>query len=386
MNTKTATNVNNLETNNAPGQILDDPQLLNFMLEDIKKAPDIYKPTNYWAVYQKAILDELSQRGLHDFRKRKSYFLDSFGACDLFPPAQINLLKNKIFYNRITHKIPFYKSILEGISEFLTKIFPISLPYEMNVEDLKRLIWDNSNLYAQRIGAKPLNELDISLIGNPQDHIEVDQKIYTWLMLSYYMQYVYCHQFVDFNDINVIVELGGGAGKQIEVIKKLHPHITFLLFDIPPQLYVSEQYLKSVFPNQVVSYRETRTIKNISITPSMEGKICIFGNWQFPLLENLPFDLFWNASSFQEMEPEVVENYLKYVNKQAKMVFLRQVMAGKNRASKAGKSGVLKPTTLNDYQSGLKNFEMVDLSNLLHPIWKVSRNNYKDSFWKKVHN
>lgn len=144
----------------------------------------------------------------------------------------------------------------------------------------------------------------------------------------------------------------------MEVLKKLHPELCFYLFDIPPQLYVCEQYLKAVFPGCVVSYRDTRDL----ITPPVEpGKIFIWGNWKFPILEQVQIDLFWNSASFQEMEPDVVANYLKYVNNQAKRVFLMEVMGGQKVAKKRGDHGVLKQTTLKNYLEGLSNLKLVDL-------------------------
>jgi len=44
-----------------------------------------------------------------------------------------------------------------------------------------------------------------------------------------------------------------------------------------------------------------------NITP---GRVHLLGNWQMPTLREFQFDLFWNAASFGEMEPDVVENYL----------------------------------------------------------------------------
>ena len=51
---------------------------------------------------------------------------------------------------------------------------------------------------------------------------------------------------------------------------------------------------------------------------------------------NFNYDLFLNVSSFQEMEPDVVENYLNYVNKQTNWAFLFEVMKGKEIVKKIG--------------------------------------------------
>jgi hypothetical protein len=162
----------------------------------------------------------------------------------------------------------------------------------------------------------------------------------------------------------------------------LHPHLTFYLYDIPPQLYVCEQYLKSVFPGQVVSYQETKDLK--TLPPQGDGRIYIFGNWRFEMIRDVSVDLFWNCASFQEMEPEVVSNYLSFLSGQVQNVFLLEAMKGQHVAKHQGDAGVLKRTTLEDYQKGLKGFEMVDLSPLFVIPRVFSDKDYSILFWKKI--
>ena len=76
--------------------------------------------------------------------------------------------------------------------------------------------------------------------------------------------YAFASKLIDFDSIHSILELGTGIGGQLEVIKKLHPDVNYYVFDITPMLYVCEQYLKSIFPSSVVSYRETRKMMKIS--------------------------------------------------------------------------------------------------------------------------
>jgi len=250
---------------------MDDRALLKLMLKDRKNIQNIYKPTNYWACYERKMLFQIWLFGLKKLQKRES----------------------------------------------ILSAFSYTTPFE-----------------------------------------------------RFMLPYDYCHKHIDFTQINTLVELGSGCGRQVEIIKKRHPNICFLLFDMPPALYVCEQYLKSIFPD-VVSYRETR---DMTTMPRKKG-IYIFGNWKFPIIKNI--DLFWNAASFQEMEPGVVANYLKYVNKEAKNVFLQERMEGKELAIKKGKCGVLKKTTIEDYKRGLPDFKLVDTSP------SVITKGCTNSFWKK---
>jgi putative sugar O-methyltransferase len=237
-------------------QVINDPELLKLMMEDAGNAPDLYKTTNYWAVYEKRFLPELQKLGLHDFRKRKNSVLSSFGATDLSHSlGYIDLFKSRMLYNHITVKIPLWLRFLSLQNILLNKIFPISGTYE--IEEFEQLFYEFAHIYGEKVGAKSIDEFEASLVGNPEHILKIDKKVYTMSLLSFYLNYVYCCKYINFDDVKIIVELGSGSGKQIEVIKKLHPDICFLLFDIPPQLYVCEQYLSSVFPDDVVSYKDT---------------------------------------------------------------------------------------------------------------------------------
>src|SRR3989442_5199530 len=110
----------------------------------------------------------------------------------------------------------------------------------------------------------------------------------------------------------VMVELGAGLGRNIEVVAHLFPHATLLLFDIPPQLYVSHQYLASVFSNRVIGYDEAVSIAPECMIPDhARGKIVILPTCRLPNWAGVHVDLFWNSASFQEIEPHVVAKYLR---------------------------------------------------------------------------
>ena len=67
------------------------------------------------------------------------------------------------------------------------------------------------------------------------------------------------------------------------------------------------------------------------------------------------FDLFINCESFQEMEPELVENYLKKISPQiSKYIYLNNGKTGHALGEK-GKFGVLEQTNENHYVNFLKN-------------------------------
>lgn len=357
-------------------QVQDDYSLLDLMNSDMENANELYKPTNYWAYKANFLQPTLKEEGLKDFRRKTVSVYASIGGVDVFPKYWIDLHRSRIFNNRILRALPFWSGILNNLNSFINmcaRIFP------RYIEHIKRQPYRYAKQIEKETGAGPVDNFDASLAGNPEYVFKVKGKYYTNNIFDYYIRYAYCCQFVNFNSIKVIVELGSGSCKLTEVIKKLHPHITFLNFDISPQLYVGERYLDSVFPGDVVSYKLNRDHHEI---PELEpGKIYFFGSWHFPLLENYKFDMFFNLTSFQEMEPFVVANYLKFVNGNAKYAYLHSKMDGKEVAQKKGDFGVIEPTKLIHFKQGLDKYELKDIQDSRNETGALKWNGHKDSFW-----
>jgi putative sugar O-methyltransferase len=361
--------------------VKDDLELLHLFLEGSRESAPLYQPTNYWAVYEKKFIPELEQLGLKDFRSRSNSVLSSFGATDMptmYP--EIDLKYRWYISNRLMAYSKGYSKWVHARNEKNLEKFYAQSPEKVLVYHQRT--FDYAEQFGKDCGAIPLRDLDCSLIGNPKAHFEVDGKNYTVHMLYYYMRYAWCCKNIDFEkDVKIFVELGSGMGKQIEVMKKFFPKMTFMVFDIPPQIYVAEQYLKALFPDDVVGYRETRDMEELP--EDREGKIYIFGNWQFPILERTDVDLFWNCASFQEMEPAVVRNYLSVVSKRAKYVYFFAVMKPIiHEASQPGEDGVLKSSSEKDFLEPLADFELIaeDPGNLPTGIklWE-----YKDYLLKR---
>lgn len=329
-----------MKTLQITNQVKDDKVLLQLMMQDFNTADPEYKWTNFWHRISEELYDFLLNTGLKDFRRTKQipgtpgYTLRSFAAVDLFENAPS---KN-------------YEAMYNYVSAI-----------------------------GKKVGSKPLNEISISDFGNPEDLTYKDGSYFTYYWLRFYLRYSYVSQFFKFDE-KIIVELGSGSGKQAEMIKKSHPSVTILMFDIVPQLYIQNQYLKAVFPNDVVDYYETRNI--VSLKELQKGKIYIFSNTKFPLIQDIKADLFWNTASFQEMEPKIVENYLSIV-RGVPYIYLMQQMKGMAVAPVPGVYGVLEQVTLQHYKKFLPNYKLFDIVPALPTcIEDSSVKLYSESLWK----
>ena len=134
--------------------------------------------------------------------------------------------------------------------------------------------------------------------------------------------------------------------------------------DIPPTQFVADYYLKSVLgADQVTGFDELLNHKQINISELKPASVLC--SWQIEQLQG-DVDLFVNFISFQEMEPDVVSNYLYHVDRlKVRWVLLRNMRQGKQKQS-MGNVGVKTPILSDDYRSMLPNYRLIECN--VHPF------------------
>jgi putative sugar O-methyltransferase len=288
-------------------QVPDEPQLLQKMISDMEKSNELYRPTNYWSHYQKIFLPELQKKGLKNFRRRRLSILSSFGATDLLIYGTVKY-EGKYHIRGVHRAVRVLWNILEKLGIRLIVDTPPEEITKYFFEYVKRKFNNNSI----DIFRCPTTEY-----GNPEDLLSINGTKWSLAHLQYCSMFIDALNYITFKPNMLFCELGSGLGRNIEVLAKLYEKATFLIFDIPPQLYVANQYLLSVFGKRVISYSDA-----IRISPfkgedlkSTQGKIVILPTWFMTNWANVKINIFWNSASFQEMEPNVVQNYLEIVKK-----------------------------------------------------------------------
>ena len=285
-------------------QVSDDPKLLTEMMADIGRADPLYQPTNYWAYYEKSFLPELKRLGLTDFRRRRNSVLSSFGATDE-PPA------GRVLF-------PWSDRATIAVNALLSKLSPlVELGADCRPSQVIRYFHRYVAQKFERIGWD-LRQCPANRMGNPEVE-EIDGQLWSLAHLQYCSMLADAATTITFSDSMIVCELGIGLGRNIEVTARLFPKATLLIFDIPPQLYVSNQYLSAVFGSRVIGYRDAVALEPASgrLPAGTEGKIIVLPTWKMPAWSKTPVDVFWNSASFQEMEPDVVLNYLGLVKSMA---------------------------------------------------------------------
>ena len=317
--------------------VSDDPSLCEELMRDMAAAEAVFQPTNYWQVYQERLMPLLRADGVRKFRASAAKVYGSFGMSQVpstlkyLPPFSLNGKTCE------THPSDVINQFQRSLQAFYDMCF-----YSALQQDARIL------------------EISDSGHGCPADLFSpavYPQNRYTLSFLRYFHHTLWVRKFVDFNKVRVLMELGSGYGGQIEVLRKLFPHIHYVLCDIPPQVYVAEQYLKSVFPGEVTGYHETKAMDAVDL--NKPAGITILAPWQLKKIKGSA-DFFWSATTFQEMEPEIVQMYLDLVQPRvSRYIYLIQLPKGQHVAPRKGAPGVLKPVTTADYIRFLDRFSLL---------------------------
>lgn len=339
---------------------------LDRLLKAYRDAPEVFQAGRYWKAYEDKIVSEIKKADLGQLRSGRHPIFSTFG----FSEAIYNYHPS----------LPLHEKL---IKQAIRKLFVTNraiLPYSLKLADIREMAYHHCELQGQLAGAKPISEIEASTFGNPADLFEIKGKQYTMQFLNYYIRFCFVQKVLKLQGNETIVELGSGSGFQVEVLKKVFPGLTMLCFDLPAPLYLCENYLSNVLGDTNV-VKSDKTIEATDLNSVVEkGKVHFFGNWKFPLLQTFRFDLFWNAASFGEMEPDKVENYLRYVKGNSHAIYLLQARHGKESSEN---TGVVTPVKFSDYDAMLSGYELMEEADAFEAHRRMSQSGgYFQAIWQ----
>lgn len=303
--------------------------LLETMLSDLDTAPELYRPTDFWRTGLERVVADLRERGFVEFRRHPS--ATYFYAPRYAPVARPLALASKVLSRAGTNG----KLVANRLDQV-----PVARGHHATVVGLD----------PSESGLK-IADADESSVGAPTEQLEFDGRRYSRSSLNYLRGLVALKRAVPDLTVKTVLEIGGGYGTLGEILVPQNPGLRYIDVDIPPVAAVATYYLQQVLgADQVLDYGSSRELERIEIA-RLEQRVAVLCSWQMPKLAG-QVDLFANFISFQEMEPEVVENYAKLVTRLgARYLLLRN--------SPTGKPGVREPMLRKHYLEFFPDYDLV---------------------------
>jgi putative sugar O-methyltransferase len=126
----------------------------------------------------------------------------------------------------------------------------------------------------------------------------------------------------------IVGELGAGWGRLGNVLCQANPCATYVIFDLPEALFISQSYLPGTLPNRVsCGYDVARRMATICRDMLHTANLWFFGAHHIDRLAPGTIDIIANIGSFQEMPPAYIQKYASSFSRIAAggSCFLRQL-------------------------------------------------------------
>lgn len=324
------------------------------MLADMDAAPDMFKPTNFWSSGLPDLINDIEKFGVENFRTHPSA---------------------AFFY------VPVYASSTQRKWGHILTPFANRLPIRKKARLLRRLSRSDRALLDYRMfiatslkRGLPVNEVSESDVGGGE-RFTFDGKSYSRSMLNYLRAYNLFNREAENTKLGSILEIGGGYGTLGEILLKANEDGFYVNIDIPPVAAISTYYLEKVFgAENVLRYSQSRTLETIDLIELKKRyKVVVLCPWQLPKLTG-QVEMFANFMSFQEMEPDVVRNYIKLVQPLVSdYALMRNSAHGKKVAKGEGDVGVIEQVKNEFIRAEFNEFECVAVDSFVYGEENESR-------------
>jgi putative sugar O-methyltransferase len=272
-------------------QSVDWSALTHRTLEELKVCDEKYRPTSFWGPGLEQLLGDLDRQGLPAF---KSWSTSGYWFYPRYGQGLTNAIIDEAMTGIVRHRPNANENWLRAA---------LNASHEARRDfDVAHMAWD---LERWPTDLKAYGE---SLNGKPNQYYRFTGDKHGWTRP--YLNYTLCmaalSRHVDAPPKRFL-EIGGGYGVLGEFLMQRDPEAVYVDVDIPPLMTVASWYLRELFRDRVTIYDGAPATGPLEI----EGS-AVLPNYRLPDL-TADYDVFVNSFSFQEMEPDVVDNYVELV-------------------------------------------------------------------------
>ncbi len=286
---------------NFSNNIYENSDLLKKLIADSKNIDKIFQPSPYWKKKVNNSYYQILKHGISNFRHHTNSIGESYS-----DNQNINILND-------------FWSLKRKIIRFLFSLYPINRIHnrQLHLTNYYRI---QSNIYKSKyfksnkevINLLNKYKFDDTVLFGCCDFIDFNGKNIS----TYYLNIANIHENfskkISFQNYKTFFEIGGGFGANIHFLIQNYSNIRkFIYLDLPINLYVATQYLKSFYKENVKDYLMLKN-KRINFSNNDELEIFCIPPWKISEIDT-SYDIFQNSSSFIEMSDDIVKFYAEII-------------------------------------------------------------------------
>lgn len=279
------------------------------MLREVECAPELHRPSPHWQDLGGEHLRRLEAWGFENFKRTISirYFgwrLHGLFAHQYWPVAKYWLSHRdwSVFGGATSdYRSPRGRGIhsMGTVHGWL---------YQVYVAMLANFVWEQDPWKLMQVLEEPA-------LGNPFTVRFRDRWVSQDLCNS-------IHEFYSAWDCEgwgkrpaVVAEIGAGYGRLADVFLRALPGVSVCVVDLPPALFLAQEYLGRLFPNdQIFRFRPFQSYSEVK-DEFESARIRFLMAHQLALLPAKTFDLVINISSLHEMTRPQIEHYYREIDR-----------------------------------------------------------------------
>jgi putative sugar O-methyltransferase len=312
-------------------------ETISAMNRELESQNPIYIPSEFWSIHGKFHLQLLERYGIGNFKRTVSHYYQNWLMFYLEDPQVRQIFKtwttnfsSEPWFNKV--EVPDHVGFHLSLT-FDDCTYPLA---DADKREIYRvavgLLWEYVN---SNDTFNIMTQLSESEIGNPlriwrKDRLISSDIAHSVRERNMLLENLSCQG----NEGFIVGELGAGHGRIAEVFGHT-TNYRYYIFDITPALYVSQWYIKAVFPDERIF--EFRHFENFDEIRD-ELQECRFAFFTANQIEKIPDDhlhIFINTTSLMEMRIDQIRNFLSQIDRLTTKAFLsRQFLKWKNPLDK----------------------------------------------------
>ena len=287
---------------------------LRDMVKVLSKSNIIYHPSRFWLYHLVLNSIQLKYCGFENFKltANKNYFgwsnpedIKMQFACTI-RALNINEKELQSLFDSIS--VP-KNQMPDDLCDSDWKIY-VKLLYFLNEYATKN---DSEGIYQKVVEPDLGNPICIKINGK-----SVSQDLpHTSIEINTFMPFFK----KDESKVMNVAELGAGCGRIGHQLLQVYDNIKYTIIDIPPALFISQTYLRTLFPHKKVFVAKDFSNWNEFKKDFEMSDIRFLFPQQLELIPHYYFDIFINISSLSEMRPEQIGNWFRLIDKTTRGIF-----------------------------------------------------------------